>query len=82
MKVSELIEILKEYNQDAEVILSKDPEGNGYSSLYSIDEGSVHPDNLETDRIDSYYSDAHSDDDCCLDPGERDGFAKVICLWP
>jgi len=82
MKVSELIEALKGYNQDAEVILSRDEEGNGYKTLYSIDEGSVDPGDLAADRIETYCPDAHSDEDCCLDPGERDTFTRVICLWP
>ena len=34
MKVKELIEILKTQDQDTEVILQKDAEGNGYMSLY------------------------------------------------
>jgi hypothetical protein len=33
MKVKELVEELKQYNQEAEVILSSDEEGNSYSTL-------------------------------------------------
>ncbi len=82
MKVSELIEALKGHDQDAEVIMSRDPEGNGYAKLADIDEGTARPEELSAYFIDSYYSNGHSDDDCCLEPGERDEFPKVICLWP
>jgi len=37
MKVSELIEILKEQDQDSIVVMSKDGEGNGYSPLSSVE---------------------------------------------
>ena len=37
MKVRELIEALKGVNGEMEVILQKDPEGNGYSPLADAD---------------------------------------------
>ena len=37
MKVSELIEHLKNEDQDRIVVLSKDSEGNGYSPLAIVD---------------------------------------------
>lgn len=37
MKVSELIEKLKEFPQDLDVLCSKDSEGNGFSSVEVID---------------------------------------------
>lgn len=37
MKVKELIARLLRENQDSEVILQKDGEGNGYSPLYGVD---------------------------------------------
>ena len=36
MKVKELIEILSKCNPDADVVLSRDEEGNGYSSLSGV----------------------------------------------
>lgn len=36
MKVGELIELLKQEDQDALVVCQKDPEGNGYSPLSDI----------------------------------------------
>jgi hypothetical protein len=37
MKVSELIKELSALDQNSEVILQKDAEGNGYSPLYAVD---------------------------------------------
>lgn len=37
MKVKELIELLKNEDPDSIVICQKDPEGNGYSPLYSVE---------------------------------------------
>jgi hypothetical protein len=82
MKVSELIEALKQLPQDAEVIMSQDAEGNGYSPLYCLDEGTIRPEEVGQYNIESFYSNQHTDEDCCLDPGERDQFAKVVCLCP
>ena len=39
MKIKDLIEKLAEYPEDYDIILSKDEEGNGYISLYCIEEG-------------------------------------------
>jgi len=39
MKVKTLIGILKEHNQEEEVVLSRDPEGNGFSTLEVIASG-------------------------------------------
>ena len=36
MLVKELIELLKTLPEEAEVIMAKDPEGNGYSPLSSV----------------------------------------------
>ena len=43
MKVSELIEILQKHDPDREVILQKDPEGNGYSPLCKANTGAYVP---------------------------------------
>lgn len=39
MKVSELIALLDKFNPNAQVILQKDAEGNGYSPLSDVDDG-------------------------------------------
>ena len=36
MKVKELVEKLKDYDGEREVILSADPEGNAYHTLYDL----------------------------------------------
>lgn len=45
MKVKDLIELLKEYDEDAEVVLQEDDEGNGYRRIRGADEDSE----LQTD---------------------------------
>lgn len=45
MKVKDLIELLKEYHEDAEVVLQEDDEGNGYRRIRGADEDSE----LQTD---------------------------------
>lgn len=37
MKVKQLIELLKHFDGNLQVILAKDSEGNGYSPAYSVD---------------------------------------------
>jgi len=59
MKVKELIEKLKELDENTEVILSADEEGNYYNNLRNIEEGYF----IEGE----YYSEEWSADDCCLD---------------
>lgn len=82
MKVRELIEALKNLDPETQVVMAQDPEGNGYYKLSDLDEGTVSPDELSQYFIDTYYSNQHTDEQCCLEPGEREGFPKVICLWP
>lgn len=46
MKVKHLIESLKSFDPDSDVILQKDSEGNGYSPLAGADNDAVYvPDN-------------------------------------
>jgi hypothetical protein len=42
MKVRELMDSLAELDENAEVILQKDAEGNGYSPLYAVDGDAVY----------------------------------------
>ena len=42
MKVSELMDRLAEMDENAEVILQKDAEGNGYSPLYEVDGDAIY----------------------------------------
>lgn len=82
MNVADLIAELQKLPQDAKVILSRDPEGNGYHWLEGVETGTVEPSDIDNWHVEQYYSDAHSDDDCCLEPGERADYPKIICLWP
>lgn len=82
MKVKELRKILSALDPNTEIIMSQDPEGNGYYKLADVSNGTVAPSELSGYRIDGYYSDSHTDDQCCLEEGERKTFTKVICLWP
>jgi hypothetical protein len=45
MKVKDLIDLLKEYDENAEVVLQEDDEGNGYRRIRGADEDSE----LQTD---------------------------------
>lgn len=66
MKVKELIELLKQYDGEREVILQKDVEGNGHSPLSDMWEGAYLPtttwygeaglDRLTQDDIEQGYS--------------------------
>jgi len=80
MKVKELQKILSRLDPETEIIMSQDSEGNGYCKVSNVDAGTVK--NLREYHIDSYYSNSHTDDECCLEAGERETFTKVICLWP
>jgi hypothetical protein len=81
MKASELIEILSKLPPETPVIMSKDSEGNDYSPLYDVANGTVRSEEIEQYSVE-YYSDEHTDSDCLLEPDERKGFTKVVCLWP
>lgn len=53
MKVKELIEILKPLDPEAEVILSKDAEGNNYSPLSDYSSGKYIPDSTWSGEFES-----------------------------
>lgn len=82
MKVKQLIAELKKLPQDAEVIMSRDAEGNGFSPLDGFDIGTIHPDEVGQHRIDAFFSNSHTDEACGLEKGERETFVKAICIWP
>jgi len=51
MKVSELIELLKGHNQDNEVIISSDAEGNDYSIFEDIADDDLYFWDKENDEL-------------------------------
>lgn len=72
MNVAELIAELELIPGDTQVIVSRDPEGNGFESLHSVDYGHkekgprgemVHPDDVGTE----------------YDPEDLE---PAVCLWP
>lgn len=77
MKVSELIEALQELPADDLVVMSIDPEGNGFRMLWQIQDNSTFNDNetgikelTEEDIQDGYCEDDVMEGQSC------------IVLWP
>ena len=80
MTVQQLIELLQEKDPTAEVVLSKDPEGNYYSTLEDASDG--HYNNKEC----YYYTDEDLDFKE-IDIEEEDtliinDLVPCVCLWP
>lgn len=77
MKVKQLIEILNSCDPDAEVIISEDPEGNGYGRLH---ENSIMRDAyaLYTDELQVY----HETDLSEVAGYDRLNLFKAIVLYP
>jgi len=72
MKVKELLEALAAADPEAEVILQKDGEGNGYSPLHAADLDAVYvPDSTWSGDV---YSLSWTADDACKSPAE---WAKI-----
>jgi len=51
MKVRELIEYLKTYDQELDVVMSRDSEGNSYSPLHTMDAIQYIPENTWSGEI-------------------------------
>ena len=68
MKVKELIRRLSKENQDCEVLLSRDEEGNGFEPLVGI----------ELCKYEKEYGEVYSDDD----EEAPEECKTVIVLWP
>lgn len=67
MKVKKLIEALSECDPNSEVILQKDPEGNGYSPLEGADNEAIC---VEDGREYQVYDTKWSAGDACMDEAE------------
>lgn len=72
MTVAELIKELHKLPSDAEVILQKDAEGNGYSPLYCADGDAIYI--AETKYSGSVYSTEWSAADACMSDAEWNEF--------
>ena len=82
MKVKELIEELKNLNPEADVVLSKDGEGNSYSPVDSIGIGYYIPWNSYSG---DFYNETWDADECCMDEQEWNEMRELnnaIVLWP
>jgi len=80
MNVDQLIELLKEYPPDTKVLISRDPEGNGFAHLCELSY-SHYSDDYEVevyhpDDIDERKRWAESDQEDYQEP------EKAIVLWP
>lgn len=73
MKVKELIEQLMEMDEEAELIIQKDSEGNGYSPLAGADHDAVYI--PET----TWYGTVYSTEWCAVDAGmDVDEWEKIL----
>jgi hypothetical protein len=82
MKVKELIEHLATANPNSEVVLQKDPEGNGYAPLDGVDTQGII---IESDDEYLVYSPDWSSDDAGMDEAEWDQAKKslrCVVLFP
>jgi len=82
MTVKELIEQLKEVDQDRIVVMSRDPEGNGFSPLSGVETCAYSEDNgygetgLEPDDLnDELREQGYTEED--ISDGQ-----PAVCLWP
>ncbi|QDP50213.1 MAG: hypothetical protein Tp178MES00d2C33159851_3 [Prokaryotic dsDNA virus sp.] len=83
MKVKDLIALLKEYDEEAEVVIQSDQEGNGYQELRGADEDSYLFDGDDT----SFLSQYNNIDDMAEDLGEDvhdllGSLNDVVVLYP
>lgn len=70
MKVKELIEELKKEDPEKDIILQKDPEGNGYSPIAGIDGNAIYTDDYEV------YDTEWSAGDALMEEDEWSAFKK------
>lgn len=77
MKVKELIEKLKEFNEERVVILSSDSEGNSYCKLFELSEGSYLEGEIGLEELTDELKEAGYDEDDVFEEGE-----SAIILYP
>ena len=84
MKISELKEVIKQFDDDMEVVLQKDSEGNGYSPLADVDGDAIYI--AESTWEGDVYSAGWTADDACMEPDEWEEFKasnpKCVVLAP
>ena len=81
MTVKELIEKLKEMDQDALVISMRDPEGNGFSPLYeAYDDGDLYVSEEEWSGYVVNHDERHEyDEEDCRDIVETSQKCVLLC---
>lgn len=83
MKVRELIELLSGMDMEAEVIMQKDSEGNGYSPLAGADHDAVYI--SEESWYGTVYATEWSAADACMDEDEWEEILskpRCVVLYP
>lgn len=83
MKVKKLIELLRTFDPNAEVIMQQDSEGNGYSPLSGADHDAVYL--AENTWSGDVYSTEWSADDVCMEEAEWKNILKkkrCVVLFP
>lgn len=80
MKVKDLIALLQEYNEDAEVVLQGDDEGNYYKAVRGAEEDSYSgADISDSPAFLSHYSDVDEmADDFCFNGEEIEDFIESL----
>ena len=78
MKVKQLKNLLNDFDDNMEVIVSRDEEGNGFSPLYVVEQGYYLPDC-------DYFGDVFCEQD--IEDMKKDGeminnLQDAIILWP
>lgn len=85
MTVEELIALLQKEDPKAQVMLSQDAEGNGYSGFGGLDVAYVEPD-WEGERVEGVLFaedfEEELDEDGESEYGEKSAYKKVVAFWP
>jgi hypothetical protein len=83
MKVKALIKLLADCDQNAEIVLQKDSEGNGYSPLEGVDHEAVYvPDTTWSGEV---YNTNWTADAACMEEAEWRKLMKrkrCVVLFP
>lgn len=82
MKAGELINFLRGFDPETEIILQRDSEGNGYSPLAGADDGFYIPDSTWSG---DFYDPSWTADDCGMDDDEFEEMQnrpRAVVLYP
>jgi hypothetical protein len=83
MKVRELLDALANVDLEAEIVLQRDSEGNGFSPLCGVDTDAVYkPDSTWSGQV---YCCSWSAEEACMTDEEWEGLKdkpRCVVLWP